>query len=66
MSVIYHQLTYRVRIAKAHQEVLEDSVGLGVREELGETNQRGLHDDISDIRVLGEECVGNGNGGKVV
>jgi hypothetical protein len=66
MSVIYHQLMYHGEARGTYQEVLEDSVCLGVREELGETNKGSLHDNISDIRVLGEESVGNGNGGKVV
>jgi hypothetical protein len=51
---------------ETHQEVLEDGVGLGVGEELGETDERSLHDDISDIRVLGEERVGDRNRRQVV
>jgi hypothetical protein len=54
------------KLRGTYQEVLEDSVCLGVGEELGETNKGSLHDDISDVRVLGEESVGDGDGGKVV
>jgi hypothetical protein len=53
-------------LRKAHQKVLEDGVGLGVREELGETDKGSLHNDISDVRMLGEQGVGDGDRGKVV
>ena len=66
MSVIYHQLMYHGGARGTYQEVLEDSVCLGVGEELGKTNKGGLHDDIGDVRVLGEQSVGDGDGGKVM
>jgi hypothetical protein len=42
-----------------YQEVLKDSVGLWVREKLRETDIGCLENNISDVRVLGKECVGN-------
>lgn len=56
----------RTREGGTCQEVLEDSVGLWVGEELGETDERSLHDDISDVRMLSEKSMGNGDRGKVV
>lgn len=49
-----------------YQEVLEDSVGLGVNQEFRETDIGGLEDDISHVRVLGEKSMGDGDGSEVM
>jgi hypothetical protein len=50
----------------AYQEVLENSVGLGVGQEFRKADVGGLEDDISHVRVLGEESMGNRDGSEIM
>jgi hypothetical protein len=49
-----------------HQEVLQHASRLGVGKDVRDAHARGLHEHVGDVRVLGEEGVGDGDDAGVV